>query len=208
MSEKVLSKFPVKGVAKPRPLSGLLAKRASFEDMIHHPLVQAIGYLALAGEGIHAMSSKEWLGAKMPKIQSAFHGISGQLDYSQFDLDLVPVEFAGAVERMYEAAPDPDGPEIDAFIDSLPEDLQLFYIFQSLQCNEGWLYKSRAIIGYVTLVDIVRNSENGWAEKNQYHWILEDAYLFKNPIENVRGQLGIFDINIPEEEIKERKTYG
>lgn len=74
MRESVLSKFPVKGAAKPRALSGILAKRASFEDMIHHPLVQAIGYLALAGEGLHAMSSKEWLGAKMPKIQSAFHG--------------------------------------------------------------------------------------------------------------------------------------
>lgn len=74
MRESVLSKFPAKGVANPKALPKMRVKIGSFEDMIHHPLVQAIGYLALAGEGIHAMSSKEWLGAKMPKIQSAFHG--------------------------------------------------------------------------------------------------------------------------------------
>jgi hypothetical protein len=37
---------------------GEISKHASFKDIVHHPATQAIGYAALAGEGIHLLEGK------------------------------------------------------------------------------------------------------------------------------------------------------
>lgn len=50
-----------------------------------------------------------------------------------------------------------------------------------------------AIIGTVEIVDIVRNYDSIWAEKNQYNWILKNPVLFDKPIENVKGKLLLWD---------------
>lgn len=67
-----------------------------------------------------------------------------------------------------------------------------------------------AIIGYVDVVDIVEDSKSPWAqyalegEKPLYHYVLANAKLFKEPIHNVKGRLGVWDIpeitedNLPE----------
>ena len=52
-------------------------------------------------------------------------------------------------------------------------------------------YKSGLILGKVNLVDIARDSKSIWAEKNCYHWILENPVLFDNPIE-AKGKLGLW----------------
>jgi len=36
-----------------------LEKRGSFKDIVHHPATQAIGYAALAGEGIHLLEGRK-----------------------------------------------------------------------------------------------------------------------------------------------------
>lgn len=56
--------------------------------------------------------------------------------------------------------------------------------------------QSRAIIGAVDLVDIVRDSKSPWAEPGVYHWILVNAELFDSPIKGVEGRLKIFQVDI------------
>ena len=50
-----------------------------------------------------------------------------------------------------------------------------------------------AIIGTVEIVDIVKNYDSIWAEKNQYNWVLKNPVLFDKPIENVKGKLLLWD---------------
>lgn len=55
--------------------------------------------------------------------------------------------------------------------------------------------KSQAIIGKVNLVDIVRDSKSEWAEKDSYHWVLQDAEIFKLPIMFIKGKLKLWNYN-------------
>ena len=59
--------------------------------------------------------------------------------------------------------------------------------------KEPFFLKSQAIIGKVDLVDIVENSSSEWAGMGTYHWVLENAELFKMPIVHVKGQLRPFE---------------
>lgn len=56
---------------------------------------------------------------------------------------------------------------------------------------------SKAIIGRVYLADIIQDSKSPFAEKGCYHWILKDAELFKNPLQQVNGKLRLFDFDVP-----------
>ncbi len=56
-----------------------------------------------------------------------------------------------------------------------------------------------AVLGIVTLVDIVQNSESPWAQRNCYHWVLENPRPFTESFP-YKGQLGLF--NVPHELIK------
>ncbi|EHQ41503.1 ASCH domain-containing protein [Myroides odoratus] len=59
-------------------------------------------------------------------------------------------------------------------------------------------FKNSAIIGEVTIADCVQNHKSIWADKGEgiWHWVLKDAVFYDKPIENVKGKLGIWDINI------------
>lgn len=61
--------------------------------------------------------------------------------------------------------------------------------------RRGFYYQNFAIIGHVDLVDIIRDSDSQWAEKNCYHWMLENPVLYNKPIENVKGRLRLFDVS-------------
>ena len=61
--------------------------------------------------------------------------------------------------------------------------------------EKGCYHKNFAIIGHVDLVDIVQDSKSIWAEKNCYHWILENPVLYEKPIINVKGKLRLFDVS-------------
>ena len=49
----------------------------------------------------------------------------------------------------------------------------------------------RAIIGYVQLVDCVRNSRSRWAEPDMWHWLLADPVPFAQPVP-AQGKLGLW----------------
>jgi hypothetical protein len=73
-----------------------------------------------------------------------------------------------------------------------------------------------AIIGSVEIVDCVINHPGIWAEKSNpisfdeygypleyekkiYNWVLANPILFDKPILNVKGKLGFWDYDLPEE---------
>lgn len=49
------------------------------------------------------------------------------------------------------------------------------------------------IIGSVELVDCVINHPSQWAEDGVYNWVLANPVLFKEPIHNVKGMLGLWE---------------
>ncbi len=61
----------------------------------------------------------------------------------------------------------------------------------SKSAAEPWLI-SRAIIGYVDLVDCVRDSASPWAAEDQYHWVFADPELFDESVTDVPGQLKLW----------------
>jgi hypothetical protein len=56
--------------------------------------------------------------------------------------------------------------------------------------------QNKSIIGTVDLVDVIKDSQSEWSDKNCYHWVLENPILFEKPIKNINGKLRLFDINI------------
>ncbi|WP_060873871.1 ASCH domain-containing protein [Myroides odoratus] len=55
-----------------------------------------------------------------------------------------------------------------------------------------------AIIGEVTIADCVQNHKSIWADKGEgiWHWVLKDAVFYEKPILNVKGKLGLWDVDI------------
>lgn len=53
-----------------------------------------------------------------------------------------------------------------------------------------------AIIGSVEIVDCVKNNSSIWADKGCYNWILKNPVLFKEPIGEVSGKLGLWNFDI------------
>jgi hypothetical protein len=51
-----------------------------------------------------------------------------------------------------------------------------------------------AIIGEVILVDIVKNHTSKWAIRNQWHWVLEEAKQYENPI-YCDDRIGLWEYN-------------
>ena len=61
----------------------------------------------------------------------------------------------------------------------------------------GPALKAGRIIARVELVDVIYNkSKSPWAEKNEFHWILEKPVLLENPIANVKGRLKLWDYTL------------
>ena|ERR1700741_3287546 len=55
------------------------------------------------------------------------------------------------------------------------------------------IYNSSAIIGEVDIVDCIRNSNSIWAIPNDWHWVLANAKMYENPIQNIKGKLSFWE---------------
>lgn len=63
-------------------------------------------------------------------------------------------------------------------------------------------FPAGSIIGYVTLDRVETKSDSLWAVPDeQYKWVLKDAYMFDEPIENVKGKLHLFDYPLDEDNL-------
>lgn len=59
-----------------------------------------------------------------------------------------------------------------------------------------------SIIGYVDCYQIVKDSPSFWAQPDSFHWCLKDAYLFDEPIPDIKGVRGhLFDVDIDEDNL-------
>ena len=58
--------------------------------------------------------------------------------------------------------------------------------------NESTLFLEHAIVGMADLVDIVSDSKSPWSQPECYHWILENAVLFANPVTEIKGHLRLW----------------
>ena len=59
-----------------------------------------------------------------------------------------------------------------------------------------------SIIGYVDCYDIVKDAPSYWAAPGSTHWCLKNAFLFDEPIANVKGVRGhLFDFDIDEDNL-------
>lgn len=74
--------------------------------------------------------------------------------------------------------------------DSLPEYAQKIIENSGIVIPEMCL---GAIIGKVTLVEIIENSLSPWAEPGCKHWVLRDPVLYATPITGVKGKLGLWE---------------
>lgn len=52
------------------------------------------------------------------------------------------------------------------------------------------------IIGEVDIVDCITDSKSEWALPNNYHWVLENAILYDEPIRNIKGKLSFWDFKL------------
>lgn len=65
-----------------------------------------------------------------------------------------------------------------------------------------------AIIGSVEIVDCTKNNPSIWAEKDAYNWVLAHPILFKKPIMDVKGKLGLWEYELPEEYKRILNLFG
>ena len=56
------------------------------------------------------------------------------------------------------------------------------FTLKSIQTINNINYIRGAILGYVTLTDIVNNSSSKWAIEGQNHWLLTNPVLLKIPV--------------------------
>ena len=55
------------------------------------------------------------------------------------------------------------------------------------------------IIGFVELVDVVRDHDSRWAGAGDYHYLFANPSLLAQPITSVRGGNGVWEYSIPDE---------
>lgn len=59
-----------------------------------------------------------------------------------------------------------------------------------------------AIVGYVTVTGFEQETDSVWdGGPTQIKWMLEDAWMFDEPITGVRGQLGLFEYPLDEDKL-------
>lgn len=64
--------------------------------------------------------------------------------------------------------------------------------------NQKPALQTQAIIGKVDLVDVVRGHDSPWSIPYNWHFVLENAVMFENPILNVKGKLNLWNFDLPE----------
>lgn len=65
----------------------------------------------------------------------------------------------------------------------------------------GWIplikeLPKSAIIGYIELNGFSNDFSSIWAHEQSIKWIIKNAFLFKEPIKDIKGKLNLFDLEI------------
>jgi hypothetical protein len=89
--------------------------------------------------------------------------------------------------------------ESEKFLDDNPplrKIQELDYKIIAYKKEKKLFLQSQAIIGEAELIDIVRDSDSMFAEKNCYHWIIQNAIAYDKPVLNVKGSLKLWNFDI------------
>ncbi len=131
----------------------------------------------------------------------------------------LPEKYKGERVLIHASANPKSWEQFTNYIENLdPENLELQRIIRDNGYSKSWLnsLETSAIIGSVRFVDCVINHPSIWAEKSEpieiddfgfpikydkkiYNWALANPILFDKPILNVKGKLGFWDYDLPEE---------
>src|SRR5574344_705037 len=83
----------------------------------------------------------------------------------------------------------PDKIELEMSGQATVQEMQMFSVLNKVEENELF----GCVIGSVEIVDCVKNNPSVWAEKNVWNWVLTNPVLFKKPIRNIKGKLGLWE---------------
>lgn len=119
----------------------------------------------------------------------------------------LPEKYKGERVLIHASANPKSWEQFTNYIENLdPENLELQRIIRDNSYSKSWLnsLETSAIIGSVRFVDCVINHPSIWAEKSEekniYNWLVADPILFDKPILGVKGKLGFWDYDLPEED--------
>lgn len=82
-------------------------------------------------------------------------------------------------------------------ISNSDEDFALFTQLIEKSAEKYSFFLNRAIVGYVDLVDVVKDSPSPWAQRGAYHWVLEKPVVLDTPVLQVKGRLGLWSYELP-----------
>jgi len=57
------------------------------------------------------------------------------------------------------------------------------------------IYPLGAIIGEAEIVGCTQNNSSIWAEPGQWHWEIKNAVLYKTPVLDIKGKLGLWNLD-------------
>jgi hypothetical protein len=123
---------------------------------------------------------------------------SGKYDYKELIVDDLPDCLKVEYEEFVKAL------NSNGDIDNISPDLDLFIQLQEaaedyFKKKKKPLFKSNAIIGKVTLVDILYNNSSKYGKKDCYHWKFTNWEPFDKPILYINGKPGLFEVEIKDE---------
>ena len=113
-------------------------------------------------------------------------------DYLDIDEDNCPSDAPENIKAMYELSK-----RIFKFYGIAQDDPRPISVWMKEAVQKhGFFFKSKSIIGEVTLTDIVQNSDDEFAESGCFHWLLSDPVLYDKPIPNVVGHLRLWNYDL------------
>lgn len=162
-----------------------------------HKKAYAIGMLCLSVQTVHAypiiygvkdVENRTW---KTDYRGRLYIHASGQ---DERDISGI---LPGWLEKKYEKEIDEITEQGIAYKNPVPEwyrNLNLLRFKAAIEeMNNRVLLRANAIIGHVDLVDIIKNSTSVFAEQGQFHWVLKNPVVLKQPILQIKGKLRLWE---------------
>jgi hypothetical protein len=164
-------------------------------------------YAACICAGVKTVENRTWKTSYRGRL--LIHA-SGD-EWSFFDTDSLPQPFMdrwyGYIEKYGENFPADTPQDIKCAVELIDKIYRFYGVSEDdarpiaewirpAVAQHGFFFKSNAVIGECVLKDIVRDSQDDFAEPNCYHWMLADPVLYDKPLYNVKGRLRLWDFDI------------
>jgi hypothetical protein len=146
-------------------------------------------YAYLIAYGVKTIENRTWKTKYRGKILIHASGI----DIEDIFDDYLPKEILEEYQKYWNAIDNNQKYELQ--LKDSKKMAELDKISEKIIKEKKIFYKSGLIIGEVEIIDIQKNYDSIWAEKNCYNWILINPIIFNKPIP-IKGKLGLWDYNL------------